>query len=75
MLLGAWGILMSRYCGQRDVLFGMLVSGRPPGLSGSESMVGMFLNALPVRIRVEEEAPFSVWVEKLQCGVDRIPRV
>ena len=67
ILLGAWGILMSRYCGERDVLFGMLVSGRPPSLPGSESMVGMFLNALPVRIRVDEEEPFPIWVEKLQA--------
>jgi len=67
ILLGAWGILMSRYCGERDVLFGILVSGRPPSLTGSESMVGMFLNALPVRIRVDEEEPFPIWVEKLQA--------
>ena len=66
LLLGAWGILMSRYCGQRDVLFGMLVSGRPPGLAGSESMVGMFLNALPVRVRVKEEEVFATWLENLQ---------
>ena len=67
LLLGAWGILMSRYCGQHDVLFGMLVSGRPPDLAGSESMVGMFLNALPVRVRVKEEEVFPTWLENSQA--------
>lgn len=66
LLLGAWGILMSRYAGKNDVLFGMLVSGRPPDLEGVETMVGMFLNAMPVRVRIDEEELFSTWIEKLQ---------
>jgi amino acid adenylation domain-containing protein/non-ribosomal peptide synthase protein (TIGR01720 family) len=66
LLLGAWGILMSRYVGETDVLFGMLVSGRPPDLEGVETMVGMFLNAMPVRVRIEESELFSTWIEKLQ---------
>lgn len=66
LLLGAWGILMSRYAGETDVLFGMLVSGRPPDLEGVETMVGMFLNAMPVRVRIDENELFSSWIEKLQ---------
>src|SRR6185437_10075281 len=46
---GAWALLLSRYSGQRDVVFGTTVSGRPAGLSGVESMFGMFVNTVPTR--------------------------
>ena len=52
---GAWALLLSRYSGQDDVLFGITVSGRPPELPGVESMVGMFINVLPLRVVVTEE--------------------
>src|SRR5262249_673368 len=51
VLQGAWALLLARYGGTDDVTFGVLVSGRPPSLAGVESMLGMFLNTLPVRIR------------------------
>ena len=49
---GAWAVLLSRYCGEEDVLFGATVSGRPPSLPGIESRVGMFINFLPGRVKV-----------------------
>jgi len=47
----AWGLLLSRYLRQNDVVFGATFSGRPPQLKGVENMVGMFINTLPVRVR------------------------
>jgi NRPS condensation-like uncharacterized protein len=49
LLLGAWALLLSRYSGEEDVLFGTVVSGRPAELSGVASLVGLFINTLPVR--------------------------
>ena len=49
---GAWALLLSRYSGERDVVFGTVVSGRPADAAGVESMVGLFINTLPVRVRV-----------------------
>ncbi|MEP7008816.1 MAG: non-ribosomal peptide synthase/polyketide synthase [Acidobacteriota bacterium] len=46
----ATGLLFARYSGQDDVVFGTAVSGRPPGLAGIESMLGLFLNTLPARV-------------------------
>ncbi len=66
LILGAWAIVLSRYSGQQDVMFGMLVSGRPPSLEGVESMIGMFLNTLPVRVKVDVHQPLSEWLEQLQ---------
>ncbi|HEX4959261.1 MAG TPA: amino acid adenylation domain-containing protein, partial [Thermoanaerobaculia bacterium] len=64
--LGAWAVLVSRYSGQEDVVFGGVVSGRPPALPGVEAMVGMFVNTLPVRVRVDGADPLAAWLRRLQ---------
>ncbi|WP_147143520.1 non-ribosomal peptide synthase/polyketide synthase, partial [Nocardia ninae] len=53
VLQTAWGILIGRMTGRDDVLFGTTVSGRPADLSGVESMVGLFINTVPVRVRFD----------------------
>ncbi|WP_280443546.1 non-ribosomal peptide synthase/polyketide synthase, partial [Nocardia brasiliensis] len=53
VLQTAWGILVGRMTGRDDVLFGTTVSGRPAGLTGVESMVGLFINTVPVRVRFD----------------------
>ncbi len=63
---GAWALLLSRYSGEEDVLFGATVAGRPADLAGVERMVGLFINTLPVRIRVEPSASVSLWLKRVQ---------
>jgi amino acid adenylation domain-containing protein/thioester reductase-like protein len=46
----AWGLVLARSTGRRDVLFGTTVSGRPAELPGVEGMVGLFINTVPVRM-------------------------
>ncbi|KRV50463.1 non-ribosomal peptide synthetase [Wenjunlia vitaminophila] len=48
---GAWGLLLGRLTGRRDVVFGTTVSGRDAPLDRIESMVGLFINTVPVRLR------------------------
>ena len=62
----AWALMLSRYSGQLDVLFGATVSGRPPDLPGVEAMVGLFINTLPVRVHVTPEARLMDWLATLQ---------
>ncbi|MYV62233.1 amino acid adenylation domain-containing protein [Streptomyces sp. SID4931] len=50
---GVWGLLLSQLTGRSDVVFGATVSGRPAELPGVENMVGLFLNTLPVRVRID----------------------
>ncbi|MHA7059728.1 amino acid adenylation domain-containing protein [Aquimarina sp. M1] len=50
-----WGYLVARYNDTNDVVFGAVVSGRPGDLSGVENMIGLFSNAIPVRVRYEKE--------------------
>ncbi|MEV8537230.1 amino acid adenylation domain-containing protein [Streptomyces sp. NPDC051211] len=51
LVQGAWAVLLGELTGRRDVVFGATVSGRPAALPGVESMVGLFINTLPVRVR------------------------
>uniref|UniRef100_UPI00245627CA non-ribosomal peptide synthetase n=1 Tax=Nocardia otitidiscaviarum TaxID=1823 RepID=UPI00245627CA len=48
----AWAILLARTVDRADVVFGTTVSGRPAELAGIENMVGLFINTIPVRIRL-----------------------
>ncbi|MGE5343722.1 MAG: amino acid adenylation domain-containing protein [Candidatus Omnitrophota bacterium] len=52
VLLVIWGMLLGKYHNKQDVLFGTVVSGRPHELEGVETMVGLFINTIPVRIRL-----------------------
>ncbi|MET9696664.1 amino acid adenylation domain-containing protein, partial [Streptomyces sp. NPDC006529] len=66
VLQGAWALLLSRYSGERDVVFGATVSGRPADLAGADAMVGMLINTLPVRVEVDADAPVGEWLARLQ---------
>src|SRR5688572_18301329 len=66
MIHAAWSLLLSRYSGDREVLFGSVVSGRPTALEGAETMVGLFINTLPVRVKVSGEERVLDWLKQLQ---------
>ncbi|MEU2659847.1 amino acid adenylation domain-containing protein [Streptomyces sp. NPDC007325] len=51
----AWGLLVGGLTGRRDVLFGLTVSGRPDEIPGVESMLGLFITTVPVRLSVRNE--------------------
>ncbi|MFY0567871.1 non-ribosomal peptide synthase/polyketide synthase [Archangium lansingense] len=67
VLQGAWALLLGHYAGTRDVVFGTTVSGRPPELPGVEGMVGLFINTLPVRVRLTRDEPLVPWLQRLQA--------
>ncbi|HEV2733421.1 MAG TPA: condensation domain-containing protein, partial [Longimicrobiaceae bacterium] len=63
---GTWALLLSRWSGEEDVVFGATVSGRPAELPGAEETVGLFINTLPVRVRLQPETPLGEWLGQLQ---------
>ncbi|EGD53199.1 non-ribosomal peptide synthetase, partial [Gordonia neofelifaecis] len=63
----AWALLISRYTGNRVVSFGETVSGRPADLDGVESMVGLFINTLPVVVDVDPAASAAEVLAALQA--------
>ncbi|MFE7231397.1 amino acid adenylation domain-containing protein [Streptomyces sp. NPDC057596] len=62
----AWGVLLGRLTGRDDVVFGGTVSGRPPEIAGVENMVGLFINTLPVRVRVRRGESWAELLGHLQ---------
>ena len=64
---GVWALLLSRYGGGRDVVFGTVVAGRPPELPGVETMVGLFINTLPVRLDPDPAVPAGVFLRGAQA--------
>ncbi|MEH2271375.1 MAG: amino acid adenylation domain-containing protein [Nostoc sp.] len=66
LVQGAYALLLSRYSGESDVIFGATVSGRPPTLAGVDSMVGLLINTLPMRVQVNGKAELLPWLKQLQ---------
>ncbi|WP_217712224.1 non-ribosomal peptide synthetase [Streptomyces sp. NA02950] len=50
---GVWGVLIGMLTGRTDVVFGAVVAGRPAELPGVERMLGLFINTVPVRVRLD----------------------
>ncbi|MFN2529808.1 MAG: amino acid adenylation domain-containing protein [Pyrinomonadaceae bacterium] len=62
----AWAVLLGKYARETDVVFGVTVSGRPATLSGVESMVGLFINTLPLRVQLSPNKKVVDWLKSLQ---------
>ena len=69
LLQGAWAILLSRYSGEQDIVFGALRTTRHPALGwqGGHDVIGLMLNTLPVRIRIRPEAPVLTVLQDLRA--------
>lgn len=65
-LYSAWALLLSRYSGKEDIVFGCLCSGRPTDLAGSEYIIGFFNNILPLRIQVMPRTELLPWLMEIQ---------
>ncbi|MGN9865284.1 non-ribosomal peptide synthase/polyketide synthase [Bacillus swezeyi] len=66
LLQTLWGILLQKYSGTGDVVFGSVVSGRPAEIPGVEQMIGLFINTIPVRIRCDEDSSFAEAMHMVQ---------
>ena len=66
VLLGVLGLLFARYNDSRNIVVGTTVAGRPPALAGSTSMIGLFINTLPVRIKIHPNARSTDWLTEFQ---------
>ena len=64
---GAWAVLLSALTGRDDVVFGMVTAGRPAEIPGIESMIGFFINTLPVRVRLDPCGS----LEQTMAGIQR----
>ncbi|WP_327299444.1 non-ribosomal peptide synthetase [Streptomyces sp. NBC_01197] len=63
---GAWALVLHLLTGERDLVFGATVSGRPPELPGVEDMVGLLMNTVPVRVRLDLAEPLDALLARIQ---------
>ncbi|MGW3109768.1 condensation domain-containing protein, partial [Streptomyces sp. NPDC001100] len=63
---GAWALVLARLSGRRDVVFGTTVAGRPADLPGAESLIGLFINTLPVRVQTDGRESVLDMLDRLQ---------
>jgi amino acid adenylation domain-containing protein len=66
LVQGAWALLLSRYSGEEDVVFGATRACRRSAVEGAESMVGLLINTLPLRVQVLGEMPLLQWLKELR---------
>ncbi|WP_406006001.1 non-ribosomal peptide synthase/polyketide synthase [Streptomyces sp. NBC_00637] len=72
LVQAAWGVLLGRLTGREDVVFGATVAGRSPELPGAESMIGLFINTVPVRVRVRPRESTGELLARLQDEQSRL---
>ncbi|MFK8850691.1 amino acid adenylation domain-containing protein [Streptomyces sp. Ac-502] len=66
VVLGAWALVLARLAGRTDVVFGVTMADRPPELPGVETMVGLLINTLPVRVPLDAAQPVLALLKDVQ---------
>ncbi|AQA22073.1 amino acid adenylation domain protein [Rhodococcus sp. MTM3W5.2] len=72
VIQAAWGIMLSRYLSREDIVFGATVSGRPAELPGVEETLGLFINTIPVRLRLRDTDTVATLLDRLQSEQARL---
>jgi len=67
VIQAVWGLVLSRYSGSDDVVFGATISGRPAQVADIEKMAGLFINTVPVRIKLKPEKTVAQLIRDVQA--------
>ncbi|MFI1711342.1 amino acid adenylation domain-containing protein [Streptomyces griseoruber] len=72
VLHAAFALMLHRFTGRDDFLYGVTVSGRPEELAGVDSVVGNLVNVLPARIKINDSLSTGIWVRQVQDTITNI---
>lgn len=72
LIQGVWSILLGSLGQKSDVLIGVTVSGRNQSYPNIQNIAGMFINTLPLRIKLESQVLFSDWLHDIQKNMREI---
>ena len=64
----AWSLVLHRYSGLHDVLFGVTVAGRPVNRPEMQSTVGLFINSIALRVDIPQagdDLSVKAWLQRL----------
>lgn len=64
-----WGLVVQAYNKSDDALFGMVISGRGVPIEGIESMIGLFINTVPMRVKCNASTEFKEILKDIQNGI------
>lgn len=67
LVQGAWALLLSRYSGEEDVMYGVVRAGRKSSIPGADEMIGLFMNTVPLRVKINREATIIDWLKELRA--------
>ncbi len=63
---GLWGLLLSRYSGKSDVVFGTVRAGRKLPIAQVASIVGLLINTIPVRVQADPTQELIAYLQDLR---------
>jgi amino acid adenylation domain-containing protein/non-ribosomal peptide synthase protein (TIGR01720 family) len=66
LVQGAWALVLSSYSGEHDVVFGCTRACRRSALGGADDVVGLLLNTLPFRVRIDPDATLVSWLQQIR---------
>tara|TARA_R110000764_G_scaffold208074_1_gene293709 strand:+ start:9827 stop:32275 length:22449 start_codon:yes stop_codon:yes gene_type:complete len=76
LVQGAWALLLDRFGDTTNTrgekLFGVTLSGRDNGVDNIDSVVGMLINTLPLRVATHTQHTISEWLGDIQSRVNAI---
>jgi amino acid adenylation domain-containing protein len=72
LIQSAWAMVLSKYNSEEDILFGVTVSGRSADLEGIQNIVGLFINTIPLRIKLDNKKKTIDWLNENQVSFSEL---
>jgi hypothetical protein len=66
LIQSAWGLVIAEASGERDVVFGITITHRPHDIRDIDRMVGIFINSLPKRVRIDPSMTVHEYIASVQ---------
>ncbi len=70
----SWSLLLRKYTGARDLVYGVVVSGRPPELPGADAMLGNLINTIPFRTRIDDSQTLGEMLRSIHENFQAVTR-
>ncbi|MEM9804743.1 MAG: amino acid adenylation domain-containing protein [Cyanobacteria bacterium P01_D01_bin.56] len=67
LVQGAWAKILSCYSGESSVLYGLACSGRSNSATSNDSRIGLFINTLPIAVKLDANQPLIPWLQEIQA--------
>ena len=66
LIQAAWSLILYHYCGNQDVVYGIIRACRNSTIEGATSIAGLFINNLPIRVRITDNLSLNDLIKDIQ---------